>query len=273
MLLVSRRSVTSPLAAARRALGGSRVLSTTAPREETHAPHPPPPGHGPGARHRAHRIAARGPDRLRPRLTRRRAAGSPPETVDDVVRIYAGAGREVDPVANDTDPDGDDLALCRLGRVPRNLFVSTVRGRAVRLHPAGRRGSHVHVHLLRLRLRDPGAGHRHRQGARDAEDPGDQVRGPRHPAGQEPGADRHPVPLRQLPQRLARRTGRGAQARHAATCGSTGTGSTGSPPTGAAASSTGARCARSGCPAASRPRHPPRSGPRALDAWQDAVSG
>lgn len=56
------------------------------------------------------------------------AAGSPPETVDDVVRIYAGAGRTVDPVANDTDPDGDELALCRLGRVPRNLFVSTVEG-------------------------------------------------------------------------------------------------------------------------------------------------
>lgn len=56
------------------------------------------------------------------------APGSPPVTVDDKIRIYAGSGRPIDPIANDTDPDGDDLATCRLGRVPRNLFVSQFDG-------------------------------------------------------------------------------------------------------------------------------------------------
>jgi hypothetical protein len=41
--------------------------------------------------------------------------GSPPVTTPDSVTIYAGNVGVVKPVNNDTDPDNEQLALCRLG--------------------------------------------------------------------------------------------------------------------------------------------------------------
>lgn len=47
--------------------------------------------------------------------------GSPPVTVNDAITITAGHSAEPDVLANDSDPDGDPLALCRLGRVPGGI--------------------------------------------------------------------------------------------------------------------------------------------------------
>lgn len=43
----------------------------------------------------------------------------PPVAVADVVTAYQGDQREIDLLSNDTDPDGDVLAVCRLGRSAR----------------------------------------------------------------------------------------------------------------------------------------------------------
>lgn len=51
------------------------------------------------------------------------AEGSPPVTVDDKVTLEYGEPTLIDVVRNDTDPDGDDLEVCRLGPVPRALVV------------------------------------------------------------------------------------------------------------------------------------------------------
>jgi hypothetical protein len=51
------------------------------------------------------------------------AEGSPPVAVDDRARVVGGSFTELDLVANDTDPDGDKLAVCRIGDVPRSLHV------------------------------------------------------------------------------------------------------------------------------------------------------
>lgn len=42
------------------------------------------------------------------------ASAAPPVTVDDEVSVYPGQARLVDVLGNDSDPDGDDLAVCRL---------------------------------------------------------------------------------------------------------------------------------------------------------------
>lgn len=54
------------------------------------------------------------------------AQADPPVTVPDAVSIFAGNGAEANVLANDSDADGDELALCRLA--PENykkfeLFV------------------------------------------------------------------------------------------------------------------------------------------------------
>lgn len=51
------------------------------------------------------------------------APGSPPVAADDKVTLRFGQPRAVDVLANDSDPDGDDLAVCRLGPVPARLQV------------------------------------------------------------------------------------------------------------------------------------------------------
>ena len=60
------------------------------------------------------------------------ATGSAPVTASDTVEVHAGEGTAVDLTANDTDPDGDELAVCRLGSdVPRKLEVSIEQGHLV----------------------------------------------------------------------------------------------------------------------------------------------
>ncbi|WP_182523319.1 Ig-like domain-containing protein [Nocardioides dongkuii] len=51
------------------------------------------------------------------------AEGSAPVTADDELTVMTGGLGVVDVLANDTDPDGDDLAVCRLADVPQALEV------------------------------------------------------------------------------------------------------------------------------------------------------
>lgn len=57
--------------------------------------------------------------------------GSPPTPAADHVTMRAGGMREVDLIANDTDPDGDALQVCRIGHVPSSLFVESEGGTQV----------------------------------------------------------------------------------------------------------------------------------------------
>ncbi|GAB4009467.1 hypothetical protein GCM10028772_26390 [Nocardioides ultimimeridianus] len=56
-------------------------------------------------------------------------ADSPPVTVDDAVTLTAGGATQKDVLANDSDPDGDVLALCRLGKVPAALGADIFDGK------------------------------------------------------------------------------------------------------------------------------------------------
>jgi hypothetical protein len=50
--------------------------------------------------------------------------GSPPVTVPDSVTLFTGSFAVVEPLANDTDPDGDELAVCRFDpQQVRGLYV------------------------------------------------------------------------------------------------------------------------------------------------------
>jgi hypothetical protein len=49
------------------------------------------------------------------------ATGSPPVTNPDQLRVRAGDFASVDLTANDKDPDGDQLDVCRLGPLPRHI--------------------------------------------------------------------------------------------------------------------------------------------------------
>jgi hypothetical protein len=49
------------------------------------------------------------------------ATGSPPVTTPDSVTMRAGEGSVVDVTANDSDPDGDQLEVCRVGPFPRKV--------------------------------------------------------------------------------------------------------------------------------------------------------
>jgi hypothetical protein len=56
-------------------------------------------------------------------------SGSPPVTVPDRLTMHAGEGALVDATANDSDPDGDSLQVCRLDpSVPRKLSQSFIDG-------------------------------------------------------------------------------------------------------------------------------------------------
>ena len=55
------------------------------------------------------------------------ATGSPPVTTPDQVTLHAGEATEVDVTANDKDPDGDQLQVCRLSDVPRALSPSFIQ--------------------------------------------------------------------------------------------------------------------------------------------------
>jgi hypothetical protein len=56
------------------------------------------------------------------------AQAAPPVVVDDATSMYAGNGREVDVLANDTDADSpDDLTVCRLGKESyKRVFAETL---------------------------------------------------------------------------------------------------------------------------------------------------
>jgi hypothetical protein len=51
------------------------------------------------------------------------ATGSPPVTTPDHVTMRAGEGSAVDVTANDSDPDGDQLEVCRVGPFPRAVLA------------------------------------------------------------------------------------------------------------------------------------------------------
>ena len=84
--------------------------------------------------------------------------------VNDTTSMYAGNGREVDVLANDTDADSpDDLAVCRLGdETYKRVFADDFGDGVIFAYSLPRRQArHLHVHLLRLRLPDAGARHAH----------------------------------------------------------------------------------------------------------------
>jgi hypothetical protein len=56
------------------------------------------------------------------------ATGSPPVTAPDHITLHAGEATTVDVTANDKDPDGDQLQVCRLSDVPHALRYSQVQG-------------------------------------------------------------------------------------------------------------------------------------------------
>lgn len=53
------------------------------------------------------------------------ADSAPPTPTDDRVEVYPGGQSVVDLLANDTDPDGDELIVCRIGRLPRGIQLYT----------------------------------------------------------------------------------------------------------------------------------------------------
>jgi hypothetical protein len=55
--------------------------------------------------------------------------GSPPVPQDDHYTVMAGDFKVLDVLANDTDPDGDALAVCRVRNVPRALIAEPDRDR------------------------------------------------------------------------------------------------------------------------------------------------
>ena len=50
------------------------------------------------------------------------ASAAPPVAVDDHKMMYAGQGRLIDVLRNDSDPDGDELAICRVGSYDEDRF-------------------------------------------------------------------------------------------------------------------------------------------------------
>jgi Big-like domain-containing protein len=56
------------------------------------------------------------------------ATGSPPVTVPDTVTMRAGEGMSVDVTANDSDPDGQQLEVCRVGPSPRAVAAEVEDG-------------------------------------------------------------------------------------------------------------------------------------------------
>jgi hypothetical protein len=52
-------------------------------------------------------------------------------TVPDTVTMRAGEGTTVDVTANDSDPDGQQLEVCRVGPYPRAVFAMVQEGELV----------------------------------------------------------------------------------------------------------------------------------------------
>jgi len=68
------------------------------------------------------------------------ASGSPPVTSPDHASVRAGDYSIVDVTANDLDPDGEQLEVCRLGPLPRPLAESGIQDGHLAL-VAGRRAT------------------------------------------------------------------------------------------------------------------------------------
>ncbi len=66
------------------------------------------------------------------------ATGSPPMTAPDSVTIRAGEPSQVDVTANDSDPDGDEVAVCRLGPLPRALRDTQISNGTLYVFPTRR---------------------------------------------------------------------------------------------------------------------------------------
>lgn len=58
-------------------------------------------------------------------------AGTPPTTKPDTLRLFADGVEYIDVTANDTDTDGDEIEVCRIGETPRGIDVESVGGGAV----------------------------------------------------------------------------------------------------------------------------------------------
>ena len=72
------------------------------------------------------------------------ATGSPPVTHPDIVRLHADEAMAFDLTENDTDPDGDKLAVCRVGDdVPRKLRVLVEEGQLLVLPRARAMGTYT----------------------------------------------------------------------------------------------------------------------------------
>lgn len=56
------------------------------------------------------------------------ATGSPPQTQPDSGSMFPGNAAFIDVLVNDTDPDGDDLAVCRVGDSPSKHLEAIVDG-------------------------------------------------------------------------------------------------------------------------------------------------
>ena len=69
--------------------------------------------------------------------------GSPPVTHPDKIKIKALSGDGFDLVANDTDPDGDELRVCRVSDVPRQLQVEVHDGQLSVFAPSKRTGTYT----------------------------------------------------------------------------------------------------------------------------------
>lgn len=51
------------------------------------------------------------------------AENAPPTPADDRVEVYPAGQSRIDLLANDTDPEGDELVVCRIGPLPRGIAL------------------------------------------------------------------------------------------------------------------------------------------------------
>jgi hypothetical protein len=71
------------------------------------------------------------------------ATGSPPVTTPDQVKIRAGDFANPDVTANDLDPDGDQLEVCRVGGVPGDLKAGVADGQLLLAARQSARGTYT----------------------------------------------------------------------------------------------------------------------------------
>src|SRR4051812_35932411 len=71
------------------------------------------------------------------------ATGSPPVTTPDHVSIRAGDFAIVDVIANDKDPDGDQLDVCRVGPPSRKIKAVAAEGQLAVVADRTARGTYT----------------------------------------------------------------------------------------------------------------------------------